>query len=155
MAGTWFWMSGASETYDYWERNSFWGETSPCGTIATSAPFKWNDLPCGEHLHFICLKGEESTLLIKVLRSAPGCVSLTCNTEKNQQFSRWQIIRGRAPVPCLVYLALYVCFNTTDTRILEAANTPLAAFLLETQQMTNCYTCSQTNSCCFHKKVSQ
>ncbi|KAM8722650.1 uncharacterized protein AB9X84_005210 [Acanthopagrus schlegelii] len=60
MAGTWFWMSGASETYDYWERNSFWGETSPCGAIATSAPFKWNDLPCGEHLHFICLKDYQS-----------------------------------------------------------------------------------------------
>lgn len=63
MAGTWFWMSGTSETYDYWERKSVWSETSPCGAIATSAPFKWNDIPCGEHLHFICLKGEESSLI--------------------------------------------------------------------------------------------
>ncbi|XP_051283896.1 uncharacterized protein LOC127378723 [Dicentrarchus labrax] len=56
MAGTWFWMSGTSMSFYYLDTQSPWQETSPCGGIDTSAPFHWREIPCGDHLHFICLK---------------------------------------------------------------------------------------------------
>ncbi|TNN29705.1 C-type lectin mannose-binding isoform [Liparis tanakae] len=59
MDGTWFWMSGPSVDYSSWETDHIWRVTSPCGGIDTSGHFHWNDLPCGDHLHFICLTGED------------------------------------------------------------------------------------------------
>ncbi|XP_056286729.1 uncharacterized protein LOC130204209 [Pseudoliparis swirei] len=55
MDGRWFWMSGPSVDYSSWETDHIWRVTSPCGGIDTSGHFHWNDLPCGDHLHFICL----------------------------------------------------------------------------------------------------
>ncbi|KAK9523687.1 hypothetical protein VZT92_017595 [Zoarces viviparus] len=55
MAGTWTWMTGASVDYSYWETKSIWQMTSPCGGVDTDGSFHWRDLPCGDHLHFICL----------------------------------------------------------------------------------------------------
>ncbi|KAK9523689.1 hypothetical protein VZT92_017596 [Zoarces viviparus] len=55
MAGTWTWMTGASVDYSYWETKSIWQMTSPCGGGDTDGSFHWRDLPCGDHLHFICL----------------------------------------------------------------------------------------------------
>ncbi|TNN31210.1 hypothetical protein EYF80_058638 [Liparis tanakae] len=48
-------MSGSSVDYSSWETDHIWKITSPCGGIDTSGHFHWNDLPCGDHLHFICL----------------------------------------------------------------------------------------------------
>ncbi|XP_041637457.1 secretory phospholipase A2 receptor-like [Cheilinus undulatus] len=56
MADTWFWMTGALENFTYWEKMSSWKVTSPCGAMDTRDPFHWRDVPCCEHLHFICLK---------------------------------------------------------------------------------------------------
>ncbi|CAJ1087547.1 uncharacterized protein LOC117807966 isoform X2 [Xyrichtys novacula] len=55
MGKTWFWMSGDTENFDYFETQSIWEDTSPCGAIDTSDRFHWGDLPCEEHRHFICL----------------------------------------------------------------------------------------------------
>ncbi|XP_051256804.1 CD209 antigen-like isoform X2 [Dicentrarchus labrax] len=59
MGDTWFWMSGAPMSYNYLDRK-LWQESSPCGGIDTGAPFHWRDIPCGDHLHFICLKDIQS-----------------------------------------------------------------------------------------------
>ncbi|XP_042260986.1 uncharacterized protein LOC121892174 isoform X1 [Thunnus maccoyii] len=55
MAGTWFWMSGDSMNFTYWEAQSVWQNTSPCGGMDTRNHFYWRDLPCHDHLYFVCL----------------------------------------------------------------------------------------------------
>nr|XP_029137827.1 C-type mannose receptor 2-like [Labrus bergylta] len=62
MSDPWFWMSGATEQYSHWEKVSFWKNTSPCGAMDSSHAFHWRDLPCEEHLHFICLRGKHPDL---------------------------------------------------------------------------------------------
>ncbi|XP_034554199.1 regenerating islet-derived protein 4-like [Notolabrus celidotus] len=59
MGDTWFWMTGVSEDFTYFETKSYWKDTSPCGAMDTSNRFHWGDLPCEEHLHFICLKDHQ------------------------------------------------------------------------------------------------
>ncbi|KAL7370234.1 hypothetical protein ABVT39_023107 [Epinephelus coioides] len=61
MDGKWFWMCDDSVNYAYWETQSIWQLTSPCGGIDTSGHFRWRDLPCGDPLYFICLAGPCST----------------------------------------------------------------------------------------------
>ncbi|KAM6960428.1 uncharacterized protein LKV04_022000 [Tautogolabrus adspersus] len=58
MSDTWFWMSGATENYFHWEKMSSW-KISPCGAMDSSHAFHWRDLPCEEHLHFICLRDNQ------------------------------------------------------------------------------------------------
>lgn len=53
----WFWMSGGTENFTYFETKHYWGDTSPCGAMDTSGRFYWRDRPCDENSHFICLKG--------------------------------------------------------------------------------------------------
>ncbi|XP_034533201.1 uncharacterized protein LOC117807966 isoform X2 [Notolabrus celidotus] len=60
MGDTWFWMSGATKNFTYFETSSYWADTSPCGAMDTSDGFHWKDRPCAEHLHFICLKDIQS-----------------------------------------------------------------------------------------------
>ncbi|XP_049919420.1 uncharacterized protein LOC126401907 [Epinephelus moara] len=60
MDGKWFWMSDDSVNYAYWETQSIWQLTSPCGGINTSGHFRWRDLPCGDPLYFICLAGTQA-----------------------------------------------------------------------------------------------
>ncbi|XP_069004542.1 C-type lectin-like [Embiotoca jacksoni] len=55
MAGTWFWMPGESLSYAHWKTGHAWQITSPCGGMETETPTYWRDLPCGDHLYFICL----------------------------------------------------------------------------------------------------
>ncbi|XP_010785276.1 lymphocyte antigen 75-like, partial [Notothenia coriiceps] len=55
MDSIWFWMSGASVNYSYWKTHSPLQISSPCGGVDTSDPFHWTDVPCGDHLYFICL----------------------------------------------------------------------------------------------------
>ncbi|TNN39309.1 Fucolectin-4 [Liparis tanakae] len=61
MGGSWFWMSGAPVDYSHWETEPTWQMTSPCGGAGTGDHFHWRDLPCGEHLNFICLTDLFST----------------------------------------------------------------------------------------------
>ncbi|XP_034564410.1 macrophage mannose receptor 1-like [Notolabrus celidotus] len=56
MGDTWFWMSGDPMDFNYLETQSTWEITSPCGAMDSSDSYHWGDRPCGEHLHFVCLK---------------------------------------------------------------------------------------------------
>ncbi|XP_034564400.1 uncharacterized protein LOC117830403 [Notolabrus celidotus] len=56
MGDTWFWMSGDSMDFNDLKTQSTWDNTSPCGAMDSSDGFHWGDRPCGEHLHFVCLK---------------------------------------------------------------------------------------------------
>ncbi|XP_059183539.1 snaclec 1-like [Centropristis striata] len=55
MGSKWFWMTGTSMDYSNLVTKSIWQNTSPCGGIGTSDHFHWTDLPCGDHIQFICL----------------------------------------------------------------------------------------------------
>ncbi|XP_050928869.1 LOW QUALITY PROTEIN: uncharacterized protein LOC108881964 [Lates calcarifer] len=55
MGEEWFWMSGDSMNYNRLDTSSVWQNTSPCGGVDSSSPSLWTDLPCDEHLYFICL----------------------------------------------------------------------------------------------------
>ncbi|CAJ1087522.1 uncharacterized protein LOC117807966 isoform X2 [Xyrichtys novacula] len=55
-ADTWFWMPGATESYNNFETKPSWWSSSRCGAMNTSNEYSWWDRPCEEHLHFICLR---------------------------------------------------------------------------------------------------
>ncbi|GLD68503.1 uncharacterized protein AKAME5_001981600 [Lates japonicus] len=55
MGEEWFWMTGDSMNYNRLDTSSIWQNTSPCGGVDSSSPSLWTDLPCDEHLYFICL----------------------------------------------------------------------------------------------------
>lgn len=58
MGSSWFWMSGASVSYIYWKEQHIWQVTSPCGGVDADDSFYWRNVPCGDHLYFVCLKGK-------------------------------------------------------------------------------------------------
>lgn len=92
MGEEWFWMSGDSMNYNRLDTSSVWQNTSPCGGVDSSSPSLWTDLPCDEHLYFICLTGQGSVFFMCHFTLNAKVHEMWCSTESHVlSFSRWSI----------------------------------------------------------------
>lgn len=85
LGDTWFWMPGESVNYSNWETKYVWQITSPCGGLDTMNSLFWVNRPCGDHLYFICLTGEDPV-------QSSGCKPALLEEKNSFLHSVWMLM---------------------------------------------------------------